>query len=144
LDLDPHRTRGGSRDFTLDNLKRAFRTSDLGDAHFCHGILLSAVTRDLMVPQDASFKMAHSFLRSMLPPETTQTILPVPALPDMAQATGQPPAPSAMTRFRSASKRTVAATSDSWATRTPSINFRARSSICGNTVLLPMPSTNDG
>jgi len=36
----------------------------------------------------------------MLPPETMQTILPAPALPDNAHATEQAPAPSAIMRFR--------------------------------------------
>jgi len=34
-----------------------------------------------------------SLSKSMFPPETMQTTLPVPALPEMAQATGVAPAP---------------------------------------------------
>ncbi len=44
--------------------------------------------------------------RLMLPPETTHTILPVPARPDSAAAGASAPAPSAITRTRSASVRT--------------------------------------
>src|SRR5262245_9115328 len=43
-----------------------------------------------------------NFFRSMLPPETTQTIGPLPALPVSAAASGRAPAPSAMTRAFSA------------------------------------------
>src|SRR5262249_29684535 len=86
----------------------------------------------------------HSLFRSMLPPETTHTTLPPPAWPASPHATGQAPAPSAMTRLPSASNRMAAATSARPATKAPSISCRARWSISGKTVLLPIPSTNEG
>src|SRR5262245_51762088 len=47
--------------------------------------------------------------KSMFPPETTQMIVPEPARPDRAAATGSAPAPSAITLARSASSRIAAA-----------------------------------
>jgi hypothetical protein len=52
-----------------------------------------------------------SLALSMLPPETTQTIFPLPALPVSAAATEAAPAPSAITRCLSASSFTAAAIS---------------------------------
>ena len=80
----------------------------------------------------------------MLPPDTIQTILPEPANPAVAQATGQAPAPSAITRFRSAIRRTASPTCSSDATRAPSNNCLAISNILGKTLLPPIPSTNEG
>ena len=48
-------------------------------------------------------RIAASRAASMLPPETMQTILPSPARPESAAATASAPAPSAITRARSAS-----------------------------------------
>src|SRR5262249_5112260 len=110
-----------------------------GDQSAVHGDVLRQGSHASDPP-----RTAHSLSRSMLPPDTTHTTLPPPAPPASAHATGQAPAPSAMTWLRSASRRTAAATSARPATRAPSISPRARSSICGKTVRLPMPSTNDG
>ena len=76
----------------------------------------AAFQQALPEPEEApdyepSPRILQSFVASMLPPDTMQTILPAPAWPEEAQATGQAPAPSAMTRLHSASKRTAAATS---------------------------------
>ncbi len=79
---------------------------------------------------------------SMLPPETTQTILPRPARPASAAATPQAPAPSAMTRARSATSRNAAQISSSVETSEPARSPCARASIWGNTERLPIPSTN--
>src|SRR5688572_3343700 len=88
--------------------------------------------------------MAVSRSRSMFPPETTHTILPRPARPESAAATPQAPAPSAMTRARSAITCVAAAISSSDETSEASRSAWARASICGNTDRLPMPSTKDG
>ena len=53
-------------------------------------------------------RIAASRAASMLPPETMHTILPSPARPESAAATARAPAPSAITRARSASVRTAA------------------------------------
>jgi hypothetical protein len=45
------------------------------------------------------FNTIHSFCKSMFPPETTHTTFPRPAWPASAHATGQAPAPSAITRL---------------------------------------------
>ena len=53
-------------------------------------------------------RIVDSVEKSMFPPETTQTIFPVPARPESAAATPSAPAPSAITRARSASRRIAA------------------------------------
>ena len=55
----------------------------------------------------------------MLPPETTHTTLPSPALPARAEATEHDPAPSAITRLRSINSFTAVATSPNEETREP-------------------------
>src|SRR5437879_5919943 len=90
-----------------------------------------------------SVSISQSFSKSIFPPETIHTTLPVPALPANVHATAQAPAPSAITRLRSAIRRSADATSSNSATNASSINCCARLSICGKTILAPIPSTKD-
>src|SRR5262249_19218504 len=78
----------------------------------------------------------------MFTPDTTATILPLPARPLSAAATAQPAAPSAMTRIRSATSVIARATSSSDTTIDPD---RRDSSghMVSRTDLPPAPSTND-
>src|SRR5207302_4270562 len=85
-----------------------------------------------------------SFGRSMFPPETMHAMRPFPALPDSATARATAPAPSAMTRLRSAISRRAAAISSRLAVKDPSSSSCAMTSMFAKTVLLPMPSTKDG
>ena len=82
--------------------------------------------------------------RLMLPPETTQTIVPVPARPLSAAAGASAPAPSAMTRTRSASVRTAAATSATGMARASSTSGATSGHMLSSTRRLPEPSTNEG
>src|SRR5262249_12092742 len=82
---------------------------------------------------------------SMLPPETMQTPLRAPATrDDSAVATDSAPAPSAITRVRSAIVRTAAATSSSGRANAPSRSCEACSQTSGISSRLPEPSTNEG
>jgi DNA polymerase, archaea type len=56
-------------------------------------------------------RISESLAVSMFPPDTTQTIFRLPALPVRAAATDAAPAPSATTRFRSTNRRTAKAIS---------------------------------
>ena len=85
---------------------------------------------------------AANFARSMLPPETTATILPRPARPLSAAAIAQPAAPSAITRARSAASVIARATSSSETTIEPA-SCDSSGHIVGSTDLPPAPSTND-
>ena len=85
---------------------------------------------------------AANFARSMLPPDTTATILPRPARPLSAAATAQPAAPSAMTRARSATRRIAWAASSSETTIEPA-SGRSSGHMLSSTDLPPAPSTND-
>src|SRR5581483_2247328 len=80
--------------------------------------------------------------RSMLPPETTATVGPLPALPESAAAIAQPAAPSPMTCTRSATSFMPRATSSSVTTIDPCSWLRS-----GHIVLItdlpPAPSTNE-
>src|ERR1700693_647925 len=87
------------------------------------------------------FKIFASLAGSMLPPEMTQTTLPAPARPAIAAAAEIAPAPSAMTRLRSARSRTAAATSGTDRTRDPARSELASGHISGSMDLPPMPST---
>ena len=80
----------------------------------------------------------------MLPPETMQTMRPVPARPESAAATASAPAPSATTFARSASTRTAAAVSSSVTVCEPDSRGCASFHIFGSSSRLPAPSTNDG
>src|SRR2546430_9580786 len=79
----------------------------------------------------------------MLPPETTATIGPLPALPLSAAATDNAPAPSAITRLFSASNRIARLVSSKLTTIEPSATVRIRSHIRGKIFLPPAPSTTD-
>jgi hypothetical protein len=61
----------------------------------------------------------------MLSPETMQATLPLPARRATAAATATDPAPSAITRTRSAIRRVAEAASSSGTTNEPSIRSRA-------------------
>src|ERR1700693_5352153 len=87
------------------------------------------------------FKIFASLAGSMLPPEMTQTTLPAPARPAIAAAAEIAPAPSAMTRLRSARSRPAAATSGTDRTRDPARSELASGHISGSMDLPPMPST---
>src|SRR6202043_3798530 len=80
----------------------------------------------------------------MLPPETMDTTLPEPARLERPAATAHAAAPSIIIRFRSATTFTACAASVRVTTNDPSSSLQADSNIPGNTVLLPIPSTNDG
>src|SRR5712672_2936962 len=80
--------------------------------------------------------------RSMLPPDTTATTLPLPARPLSAAATAHPAAPSVMRCARSATNFIAAATSSSDTTMDPD-NSRSIGHIVFSTDLPPAPSTND-
>src|SRR5437870_8032649 len=79
----------------------------------------------------------------MLPPETTATIGPLPALPLSAAATDKAPAPSAITRVFSANNRIARLVSSKLTTIEPSATGRIRCHIRGKILLPPAPSTND-
>src|SRR5438552_2916915 len=85
---------------------------------------------------------AANFERSMLPPDTTATTLPVPAPPLSAAATAHPAAPSAMRCARSATNFIAAATSSSDTTMDPDRPL-SLGHIVGSTDLPPAPSTNE-
>src|ERR1035437_2665392 len=80
----------------------------------------------------------------ILPPETIAATLPAPARPDRAAAMAQADPPSTITRLRSATNFMARAASSSVTTRAPSSRRRARSNMLRKTILLPMPSTNEG
>ncbi len=83
----------------------------------------------------------------MLPPETTATIRRWPreaSAGETAAATAQAPAPSAMTRARSAVSRIACAASSSETTIDSSTWSRSSGHIESSTDLPPAPSTNDG
>src|SRR6476469_9605710 len=89
-------------------------------------------------------RISASFARLMFPPDTMQTIFPVPALPDSAAAGASAPAPSASTRIRSASVRTAAAASAIGTANAPSTSGCTRGHIESSTRRRPEPSTNEG
>ena len=89
-------------------------------------------------------RISASLSRLMLPPETTQTIFPVPARPLSAAAGASAPAPSAMTRTRSASVRTAAATSATGTATASSTSGDTSGHMLSSTRRLPEPSTNEG
>src|SRR5438067_6926601 len=62
---------------------------------------------------------SQNLLRSILPPVTTQTTLPEPALPLSPAATASAPAPSAITWLRSATRRMALAMSSMEQTMEP-------------------------
>src|SRR5262245_54388356 len=70
--------------------------------------------------------IAPSVEVSILPPETTQTSLPLPARPDRAAARDAAPAPSATVRARSMSSRIASATAARLTAIEPSRGSRAR------------------
>src|SRR5579864_8176620 len=105
----------------------------------CHAANVQAAPSN-----QASATRRANLSRSMFPPDTIATIFPVPARPDRAAATAHAAAPSIITRFRSATSFIASAASLRVTTSEPSSSLRACSNIFGNTVLLPMPSTNDG
>src|SRR6185436_11961581 len=78
--------------------------------------------------------------RSMLPPETTATTLPVPARPLSAAAIAHPAAPSAITRARSATSLMPRATSSRVTTSDPE-SVESSGHMVGSTDLPPAPST---
>src|SRR5579864_2313171 len=80
--------------------------------------------------------------RSMLPPETTATVLPDPDRASSAAAIAQPAAPSAITCMRSATNAIARATSSRETTIDPD-SPRSSGHIVGITDLPPAPSTND-
>src|SRR5580765_4667888 len=80
--------------------------------------------------------------RSMLPPDTTATTLPVPARPLSAPATAHPAAPSVMRCARPATNVMAAATSSSDTTIEPD-SSRSIGHMVLSTDLPPAPSTND-
>ena len=75
---------------------------------------------------------------------TIATTLPEPARPESAAAMAQAAAPSTMTRLRSATSFMAAAASSSVTTSDSCSNPRACPNMLANTILLPIPSTNDG
>src|ERR1700683_359188 len=80
---------------------------------------------------------------SMLPPETTATIGPAPALPGSAAASDNDPAPSAMTRAFSASMRIASLVCSRLTTIAPSTTGFSRSHMRGKRLWPPAPSTNE-
>src|SRR5439155_1697120 len=78
---------------------------------------------------------SENFSRSILPPETTATIGPDPALPVSAAARASAPAPSAMTRAFSAMSRMARFVSSRLTTIEPSTTGCMRCHIRGNTLL---------
>src|SRR5579863_4432559 len=82
--------------------------------------------------------------RSMFPPDTIATTLPVPRSPRAAAASASAPAPSAITRRRRASVRIAAAVSSRLTASASSISAATRGHISSSTPRLPEPSTNDG
>src|SRR4029079_13170193 len=85
--------------------------------------------------------------RSTLPPETTATIFVWPRRAisgEIAAATAQAPAPSAITRTRSATSFIARAVSSSGTTIESSTYSRSSGHIVSSTDLPPAPSTKDG
>ena len=91
----------------------------------------------------APLRISASLLRLMLPPETTHTTFPLPARPVSAAADASAPAPSAITRARSASVRTAAATSLTPMDRARSTSGATSGHMLSSTRRLPEPSTNE-
>src|SRR5690348_2666077 len=88
-------------------------------------------------------RIVASFALSMLPPDTTQTVLPRTPCASAA-ASGAAPAPSATTRARSASSRTAAAICSTVATSAPLNRLLTSGHISVRTPLPPMPSMKLG
>ena len=110
-----------------------------------NGLRLSRdLARDRRRYPSAPPRISASLSRLMLPPETTQTIFPVPARPLSAAAGASAPAPSAMTRTRSASIRTAAATSATGTATASSTSGDTSGHMLSSTRRLPEPSTNEG
>src|SRR5690349_4549907 len=117
---------------------------DVDDAHPQPLVDRSAVCSRVSVHSGVSPpRIFTSREESMLPPDTMHTTLPVPARPDSAAAVDSPPAPSAITRTRSASRRTAAAVSSSVADSASSTSAESIPHIFGRTTGPPAPSTND-
>ncbi len=90
-------------------------------------------------------RISANLSRLMLPPETTQTTFPVPAWPLSARRFyASAPAPSAMTRTRSASVRTAAATSATGMATASSTSGDTSGHMLSSTRRLPEPSTKEG
>src|SRR6185369_5630218 len=81
--------------------------------------------------------------RSILPPETTQTVGPSPARPVSAAASERAPAPSAIVLDFSAINRIALRVSSSATVMVPSVSGRMRCHIRSVTLLPPAPSTKD-
>src|SRR5207244_3669498 len=107
------------------------------------GCPLAPQARRLCYKFDTLLISSKNLSRSTLPPETTATIGPLPALPLNAAATDNAPAPSAITRLFSASNRIACLVSSRLTTIEPSATGRIRSHIRGKIFLPPAPSTND-
>src|SRR5262249_27975377 len=90
-----------------DDVEHAHRQALVDALGNC--LCVSAHAHDGVSPE----RILTSRDESMLPPDTMQTTLPVPARPDTAAARASAPAPSATTRIRSTSRRTAAAVSSS-------------------------------
>src|SRR4029077_20351750 len=94
--------------------------------------------------RQCSPRILVSLGRSMVPPETMQAMRPLPGLPESATASATAPAPSAITRLRSAIRRSAAAISSRLAVNEPSSSSCCMARMFGKTSLLPKPSKNEG
>ena len=112
------------------------------------GILAQSVgerPRDHAVPDNVvPLKILMILFESMLPPDTTHTILDPETLPANAAARAAAPAPSATTRFLSMSSRMAAATSSKSTTSDPARSWRTSGHISSSTLPEPIPSTKLG
>src|SRR5436190_8664819 len=107
------------------------------------GCPLAPQARCLCYEADTLLISSKNLSRSILPPETTATIGPLPALPLSAAATDNAPAPSAITRVFSAISRIALFVSSKLTTIEPSATGFIRFHILGKTLFPPAPSTND-
>src|SRR5439155_4846618 len=123
---------------------RRVEVDDRGPAGLHRELLDGETVADLEHQRQCYFgvsplRIATSAEVSMFPPETMQAIGSTPARPESATAAARAPAPSVITRTRSASSRIAAAVSSSVATCAPSIASRTRGHIAGSTFRAPAP-----
>jgi hypothetical protein len=88
--------------------------------------------------------MAARREESMLPPEMTQQMVPPPAFPASAAASGSAPAPSATMCIRSTSIRIASAAWSRLTNAEPSISDLSIGHISGSRLADPAPSTKLG
>src|SRR5712671_4864979 len=98
-------------------------------------------TYDCWVGTAGAETSSENLLRSIFPPLTTHTILPLPALPLSPAATAHAAAPSQIKWFRAATIFIARRVSSSETTIDPASRRLAKVHMLGKTDLPPQPST---